>query len=155
MRYYAAYGSNLNMRQMAHRCPDAEPVTKLTLPNYRLVFRGVADVEHHEGARVHLGIWRITKRCEKALDRYEGYRNHAPKHGLYRKAYLPFRYRGDRHEALIYLMNRDWYSPPDAHYLEVIRQGYEDFGFPVDALEDAALYDPDRRNNLHRPIDII
>lgn len=50
MKYYVAYGSNLNREQMAHRCPEAKLVGTGMLSNYEMVFRGnksnaVATVE--------------------------------------------------------------------------------------------------------------
>ena len=39
-RLYFAYGSNINLDQMAHRCPAAEVVGPVVLENYRLLFRG-------------------------------------------------------------------------------------------------------------------
>ena len=47
---YIAYGSNLNLPQMAFRCPTAEVVGKSELKDYELLFRGshygaVATVE--------------------------------------------------------------------------------------------------------------
>jgi len=39
-KYYLAYGSNLNLEQMAYRCPTAKPVGVTTLKNYQLLFRG-------------------------------------------------------------------------------------------------------------------
>ena len=41
-RLYIAYGSNLNLEQMKHRCPTAEVVGKSTLHGWRLRFRGGA-----------------------------------------------------------------------------------------------------------------
>ena len=40
MKYYLAYGSNLNVRQMMHRCPGAKPVGKMVLEGYELLFKG-------------------------------------------------------------------------------------------------------------------
>lgn len=37
---YIAYGSNLNLPQMAKRCPTAEVVGASRLKNYELLFRG-------------------------------------------------------------------------------------------------------------------
>lgn len=37
---YIAYGSNLNLPQMALRCPTAEVVGKSELKDYELLFRG-------------------------------------------------------------------------------------------------------------------
>ena len=39
-RLYFAYGSNMNLDQMAYRCPDAEVVGRCVLKDYRLAFRG-------------------------------------------------------------------------------------------------------------------
>ena len=79
---YLAYGSNLNIKQMKIRCPYAKPSGTFYMPNYRLVFRRVADITKSEGNKVPIGVWKITKQCEIALDRYEGYPT------LYRKEYI-------------------------------------------------------------------
>ena len=44
-RYYFAYGSNLNLKQMETRCPNAELVSAAELEGFKLVFRGVLDIE--------------------------------------------------------------------------------------------------------------
>jgi hypothetical protein len=46
---YLAYGSNLNIKQMKIRCPYAKPSGTFYMPNYRLVFRRVADITKSEG----------------------------------------------------------------------------------------------------------
>jgi hypothetical protein len=80
-KLYFAYGSNLNLTQMAQRCPDARQLGATYIPNWRLVFRGVADIEPTRSNDVLLpvGVWEITKRCEEQLDIYEGFPH------LYRK----------------------------------------------------------------------
>ena len=40
MKYYLAYGSNLNIRQMQMRCPGAKPVGTMVLKGYELLFKG-------------------------------------------------------------------------------------------------------------------
>ena len=37
---YVAYGSNMNVEQMQHRCPTAKVVTSMFLEGYRLRFMG-------------------------------------------------------------------------------------------------------------------
>ena len=32
---YIAYGSNMNIEQMSRRCPNAKPIGKTVLKNYR------------------------------------------------------------------------------------------------------------------------
>ena len=39
-RYYLAYGSNLNLQQMALRCPMAKPVGTAVIRDYELLFKG-------------------------------------------------------------------------------------------------------------------
>ena len=39
-KYYLAYGSNLNVRQMALRCPTAKPVGTAVIKDYELLFKG-------------------------------------------------------------------------------------------------------------------
>ena len=74
---YLAYGSNLNLRQMAQRCPTAEPIGTTELQGYDLKFRGgdghaVATVEPGEG-NVPALLWKIQPKDEAALDVYEGW----------------------------------------------------------------------------------
>ena len=39
-KYYLAYGSNLNIRQMALRCPTAKAVGTAVIKDYELLFKG-------------------------------------------------------------------------------------------------------------------
>ena len=39
-RYYLAYGSNLNIRQMRYRCPGAKPIGITAIPDYQLLYKG-------------------------------------------------------------------------------------------------------------------
>ena len=39
-RYYIAYGSNLNVKQMIFRCPGARVIGTAKLEGYRLMFKG-------------------------------------------------------------------------------------------------------------------
>lgn len=77
---YFAYGSNLCVKQMAKRCPDATPLGAGLLHGHRLHFpriaddwqdAGVASVSPHEGSQVEGALYRITPRCLIALDAYE------------------------------------------------------------------------------------
>ena len=62
MKKYLAYGSNMNLEQMAARCPGAKPLGTAVLHDYKLVFRGsrggaVATVEPHKGGSVPVLLW--------------------------------------------------------------------------------------------------
>ena len=137
-KYYIAYGSNLNMDQMAMRCPDAVKVGTAILEGYKLTFRsnwryGVANVEPAKGRKVPVGIWAISARDEKNLDRYEGFPT------LYDKQEIVVRVNGVPVSAMVYVMTPGHeIAPPSLSYLQTIRRGYKDFGFDHRPLLRAA-----------------
>lgn len=134
MKYYLAYGSNLNKRQMKHRCPDAVPVGSCTVNDYELVFRGVATIEPKPGASVQCGIWKISADDERSLDRYEGY----PR--LYVKQDFQVIVNRKTVRAMAYVMTDGIrrLSPPSTGYLLTIAEGYDDFGLDDKPLSIAA-----------------
>lgn len=78
-RYYLAYGSNLNLQQMAKRCPRSAPVGTAVLEGFALLFKGsptrgfYLTVEPKGEAKTPVGVWEIDDGDLPALDRYEGY----------------------------------------------------------------------------------
>ena len=77
-KYYLAYGSNLNIRQMAYRCPTAIPVGIAVIKNYRLKFKGsktgsYLTIEKAKGYEVPVAVWKVEDDDELHLDCYEGY----------------------------------------------------------------------------------
>ena len=71
---YIAYGSNLNLPQMAFRCPTARVVGASEIKDYELLFRGVpgssvATVEPLKGSSVPVLLWKLKERDLQALDR--------------------------------------------------------------------------------------
>lgn len=128
LKYYLAYGSNLNKEQMAYRCPGAEPIGAAVIRDYELVFRrGFLTIEPKKGEVVPVGIWRISDENEKALDRYEGF----PK--FYRKEYfdIPFWMPGENGQnehCLAYIMQDGFQiQKPSDSYFYTVYQGYKDF----------------------------
>lgn len=76
-RLYVAYGSNLNIQQMASRCPGAKLYGTGVIENFELQFKGqphgaFATIAPKDGASVPVAVWEISKRNEQALDLYEG-----------------------------------------------------------------------------------
>jgi len=65
---YIAYGSNLSVEQMTHRCPDAKIIGTSILKNWKLVFKYHADIEPCNGSEVPVLVWEISKTDEKYLD---------------------------------------------------------------------------------------
>lgn len=135
LNLYIAYGANLCRRSMRQRCPDARPLGRILLKNHQLVFRGVADVIPCEGSEVPCGVWTISKSDEAALDRFEGVNGDR---GMYIKdRSLKLRFQGEKHRALIYLMNSNGIHPPSQFYVDTIRRGYGDFNLDEKYLDDA------------------
>ena len=141
-KLYFAYGSNINLEQMAYRCPTAQVVGPVTLEGYELLFRGnargsgVATIAPKEGHQVHGLLWKITRACETSLDFYEGY----PR--LYEKEQVTVWDREGRQlTVMAYVMtdNEQWQSPamPSSPYYKGIQDGYRQNGLPVQALKDA------------------
>jgi gamma-glutamylcyclotransferase (GGCT)/AIG2-like uncharacterized protein YtfP len=135
-RIYLAYGSNLNIAQMARRCPAAKQVGTAILNNYELLFRGagrgVATVEPREGSAVPVLLWRVKPKDEAALDRYEGY----PR--LYGKRLLDVELNGRAVTAMLYVMTPGHDAVfPSRDYLNVIAEGYKSAGFDLGVLDAA------------------
>lgn len=130
-KIYIAYGSNMNIEQMKRRCPKAIPIGKAILENYKLEFRGVANIIKCKGKKVPIALWYITDECEKSLDRYEGY----PR--LYRKEFIPITINGNKENAMVYVMNLGNIAAPNINYLNIIKQGYKDFDIKTDILMEA------------------
>lgn len=156
--YYLAYGSNLSVEQMAHRCPGALPVGTVQLPDTRLVFRGshsgfYLSIDSVEGCTTPCVVWRISRENELSLDRYEGYPNFYDKiyyHGLSMKPLLFHQdlagkvfYHGDTkrrtlNTAMAYaLLESAPMGMPTPYYWRVCRDGYRYFGFDEKPLLDA------------------
>lgn len=134
---YIAYGSNLNLPQMARRCPTATVVGTSEIRGYELLFRGgrrgaVATVEPLEDSSVPVLLWKIKPKDEEALDRYEGYPN------FYRKEMMEVELGGKTVPAMVYVMNdgRGLGAPSD-FYLNTILEGYRSAGFDTDFLDRA------------------
>lgn len=144
-KLYLAYGSNLNLRQMTHRCPGAELLGYTYLENTRLIYRGslsgyYLSIEDAAGCRVPCGVFRITPQDERNLDRYEGYPNF---YGKVTYKGLPLyamdgTLRPGSIDAMAYRLPCS--SPtglPIPYYIRICREGYLDFGFDPAYLDQA------------------
>ncbi|NNJ32871.1 gamma-glutamylcyclotransferase family protein [Lacrimispora defluvii] len=139
-KLYIAYGSNLNLPQMAQRCPTAKVVGASEIKDYALVFRGgrhgaVATIEPCEGSSVPVLLWKITPKDEAALDIYEGF----PR--FYDKETIDLPMYGKTVSAMVYVMtpgHRLGY--PSDYYYNTIRDGYKTAGFDTAVLEQAVDY---------------
>ncbi|MDP6142052.1 MAG: gamma-glutamylcyclotransferase family protein [Dehalococcoidales bacterium] len=130
--YYFAYGSNLNRQQMLKRCPNSQPRLTATLHNYKLVFAGwsrlwrssTASIKPFRGECVLGGIYEISDRDLRRLDKYEGYPY------TYDKLKVTvYRDTDDPVEAITYIMrDQSEESDPSPEYKAAIKQSYRDWG---------------------------
>lgn len=143
MIYYLAYGSNLNLVQMARRCPTAVAIGSTLLKDYQLVFQGVATIVPSPGSTVPVAIWKIDEACEKALDRYEGFPH------LYRKEYIDVSIADTSYHAMVYIMNDAPLSMPSLQYFRTIQRGYIDLGLDRRYLQQAVSYTMEHIAEMH------
>lgn len=135
---YIAYGSNINLEQMAYRCPHSKVVGTSEIKGFELEFRGVATIVPKENMVVPVLIWELDDRDLPILNRYEGW----PR--LYRQEKMPFEMDGKSYEGMAYLMNHGIISPPNPQYYNTILQGYRENGLDESYLETAL------ENSLHQ-----
>lgn len=128
---YIAYGSNINLEQMAYRCPHSKVIGTSEIKNFELEFRGVATIVPKEGASVPVLIWELDERDLPTLNRYEGW----PR--FYRQEKMPFELKGKPYEGMAYLMNHGEIAPPSQQYYNTILQGYRENGLDESYLQTA------------------
>jgi phage replication-related protein YjqB (UPF0714/DUF867 family) len=135
---YFAYGSNLCVKQMARRCPDAVDPRPAVLSDHDWLIneRGVATVEPFTGNQVHGVIWQVSDHDLASLDSAEG---------------VPVRYRRDRltvhtddgpAPAWVYIDHRVTPGPPRPGYLPTIIDGAVHHGLPQRWIDFLRRWDP-------------
>lgn len=137
---YFAYGSNLDLDQMARRCPSARPMGAATLADVCLAFAGqssiwgggVATLLPAPGERVHGLLWTMSDEDWVSLDIAEG----VPK--SYQRIEREARtVDGATLRVNAYTKHDPRLAPPSLAYREVIARGYARMGFPAEALQAA------------------
>lgn len=147
-RIYFAYGMNTNKESMAQRCPDARFIGKKTIKGFKLVFRGVADIDYtgNSDDKVEGALWAITPKCEKALDSLEGFPT------FYTKGYFKDRmYKYPYNSIMYYIMTKrskqSDYSYPSEFYKDCLEEGYKYSSLNLGQLKQAlkGLREPNNR----------
>ena len=142
-RYYAAYGSNLNILQMRYRCPSARVIGVAEISDYRLLFKGsktgaYLTIEKQKGSVVPVGIWEVSEADERSLDRYEGFPN------FYYKTEMNLDIKGirtgkiRRRKCFVYIMHEEReLALPSRSYVRTCIEGYFNFDFNTKYLKQA------------------
>ena len=142
---YAAYGSNMNLEQMAYRCPFSRVVGKGIIENYKLKFSYHADIVPADGECVPVVLWEVPEYDFRTLDCYEGVKG-----GYYKRVHLPVRINnGNVKDAIVYVMcgEHEFSMPSETYYL-IIKQGYKDnkisqrylYNAIIECAEEEELY---------------
>ena len=141
--YYCAYGSNINWKQSAYRCPHSKVVGVGWLIGFKLRFNVHADIWQtlNKNDVIPVLIWDIAEEDWSNLDRYEGF----PKY--YIKSTVTVEYKHKAVSCIVYVMsysNSIGNELPDEYYYNIIAEGYKQNHIPLHYLHNAILYTVDR-----------
>ena len=136
---YISYGSNMNLQQMAYRCPHSKVVCNGKLKGWKLVFNVHADIikTDNDNDIVPVVIWDIDTRDWNMLDMYEGFPSYYIKETV--NVILD---NGKTESAIVYVMTskNKGICKPSISYFKGIEMGYIENGIDVKYLYDALEY---------------
>ena len=146
--FYIAYGSNMNLQQMAYRCPNSRRICNGELHGWKLVFNIHADViKGKKNDIVPVVVWDISDDDWRSLDRYEGYPSYYVKEIV--NVILE---NGRKAKAIVYVMadDRKGICPPASNYFNCIFNGYVDNDIDVNYLFDALDHSYDNKTEYNQ-----
>jgi gamma-glutamylcyclotransferase (GGCT)/AIG2-like uncharacterized protein YtfP len=132
---YAAYGSNMDLVQMAQRCPHSPVRGSGWLEGWRLTFGGediswegaLATVVEDDAERVFVVLYEITENDARALDSWDG-----ATLGYYSKIKVRVQTLEGDLLAWLYVLNAYEGGLPSARYLGILADAAEGAGAPAD-----------------------
>ncbi|TKK88320.1 gamma-glutamylcyclotransferase [Herbidospora galbida] len=139
MPVYAAYGSNMDPKQMAERAPHSPMRGTGWLTGWRLTFGGedvgwegpLATVVEDEGSQVFVVLYDVPEWDEPSLDRWTGLDL-----GLYTKIRLRVATLDGDVLAWFYVVDSYEGGLPAARYLGIIADAAEKAGAPDDYVHE-------------------
>lgn len=139
MTLYAAYGSNLDPRQMLQRAPHSPHLGTGWLRGWRLTFGGeeigwegaVATLAEDSSSSVFVSIYDLTKFDESNLDQWEGVNT-----DLYRKIRVRVETLTGSDLCYVYVLNSFEGGTPSARYLEIMIAAAIEAGAPEDYISE-------------------
>lgn len=139
MKYYFAYGMNTNLKEMALRCPDAECVGQVVLNDHKFVFRLHADIEPSQGDSIVGVLWRITPKCEQALDMLEGFPYYYDKKEVVVETFTDENINGMTHFIAMtyYMVDQSRESMPSKSYYDCLIEGYNSNNISTQQINQA------------------
>ena len=138
MTLYAAYGSNLDPRQMLLRAPHSPHRGTGGLRGWRLTFGGeeigwegaVATLAEDPSESVFVSIYDLTSADESALDEWEGVTT-----DLYRKIRVRVETLDGSALCYVYVLNSFEGGAPSRRYLEIMSSAAREAGAPDDYIQ--------------------
>jgi gamma-glutamylcyclotransferase (GGCT)/AIG2-like uncharacterized protein YtfP len=139
MTLYAAYGSNLDPRQMFLRAPHSPHRGTGWIRGWRLTFGGeeigwegsVATIAEDQNESVFVSIYDLTLEDEERLDNWEGVDT-----DLYRKIRVRVETLNGSSLCFLYVLNSYEGGLPSKRYLNIIIDSAIEAGAPEDYIED-------------------
>ena len=131
MPLYFAYGANMDVEDMARRCPRSRPLGGACLMRHRLAImrEGWLTATRDPRGRVHGVLWDLALADVSALDRFEGVGE-----GLYKKTMQPVVAAGGPKRALAYFGANAGPGRADAAYIRAVIAAARSWRLPQDAL---------------------
>jgi len=134
---YAAYGSNLDPRQMAHRCPHSPLRSTGWLTGWRITFGGegwdgaLPTLVEDSGSQIFVALYDVTDADEASLDSWEG-----ADQGLYRKVRVRVATLEGEQLAWVYVLDDFEGGTPSALTLGILADAAEAADAPADYVAD-------------------
>jgi gamma-glutamylcyclotransferase (GGCT)/AIG2-like uncharacterized protein YtfP len=134
---YAAYGSNLDPRQMAHRCPHSPLRGTGWLTGWRITFGGegwdgaLPTLVEKPGSQIFVALYDVTEADEASLDSWEG-----ADQGLYRKVRVRVATLEGEQLAWVYVLDDFEGGTPSALTLGILADAAEAAGAPADYVAE-------------------
>ena len=138
MTLYAAYGSNLDPRQMMERAPHSPHRGNGWLRGWRLTFGGeeigwegaVATLAEDPEASVYVALYDLTREDEYSLDQWEGVTT-----DLYRKIRVRVETLDGSSLAYVYVLNSYEGGLPSRRYVQIMINAAIEAGAPEDYID--------------------
>lgn len=142
MKYYAAYGANLNQKKFKKLCKDSKVIAQTFLRGYKIAFRAMPNdkayatiVKGKKTDFVPIGVYSVSDEDIVFLDKYE-----MVDEKIYKKEKFELNMDGKKSDIFAYVMNKkSVLQLPSKSYLDTIKQGYADFGFDLNTIDNAII----------------
>ena len=138
MVLYAAYGSNLDPRQMLRRAPHSPALGTGWLPDWRLTFAGedltwegaLATVVEEPGESVFVMLYDVAEEDEQLLDGWEG-----SDLDIHRKIHVRVTTDDGDQMAWLYVVDAYEGGLPSPRYLSIIAEAASAAGAPAEYVD--------------------